>query len=429
MTGIGNRESGVDAGAHADAPAAGPSSALPIPHSPFPIPSAQTRAPRIALIAGEASGDILGAGLIEQLRRRYPGAEFVGIGGDAMRGAGCQTWFDASELAVMGLTEVLQHLPRLLKLRRAFRERVLAWKPDVFIGIDAPDFNLSVERWLKQRGVRTVHYVSPSVWAWREKRAEKIGSSADLVLCLFPMEPPIYAKHGIDARFVGHPMADDIPLHGDRDAARAALGLPASAKVLAVLPGSRLGEISRLGEPFFEAAWQVSERIPGLHAVVPAANAACRRLIEEQLSRSALPVAYSHVLDGQARTAMIAADVVVLASGTATLEAMLVKRPMVVGYRVNELTYRLVKALGLIKVDRFALPNILAAQDLAPELMQHDCTPDKLAAAIQQWFDHPQRTADLQGTYERLHERLRRNASARAADAVGELLVRNQEPA
>lgn len=382
---------------------------------------------RIALVAGEASGDLLGAGLVRELRLRFPHAEFAGIGGDAMRSAGCQTWFDASELAVMGLTEILRHLPRLLKLRREFRARALAWQPDVFIGIDAPDFNLGVERWLKERGIRTVHYVSPSVWAWREKRAEKIGASADLVLCLFPMEPPIYARHGIDARFVGHPMADDITLHSDREEARAELGLPSNAKVLAVLPGSRLGEISKLGEPFFEAAWQVSERIPGLHVVVPAANAACRQLISEQLSASALPVAHSHLLDGNARTAMIAADVVVLASGTATLETMLVKRPMVVGYRVAELTYRIVKALGLLKVDRFALPNILAGKDLAPELMQHDCTPDKLAAAILQWFDHPQRVIDLQGTYERLHLQLRRDASARAADAVTDLLERGPD--
>lgn len=379
---------------------------------------------RIALVAGEASGDLLGAGLVRELKARFPNAEFAGIGADAMRGAGCQTWFDASELAVMGLTEVLRHLPRLLKLRSQFRQRVLEWQPDVFIGIDAPDFNLGVERWLKQRGIATVHYVSPSVWAWREKRAEKIGESADLVLCLFPMEPPIYARHGIDARFVGHPMADEIPMHVDREHARAALGLPVNAKVLAVLPGSRLGEISRLGEPFFEAAWQVCERIPGLHVVVPAANAACRQLIDRQLSGSALPVAHSHVLDGQARTAMIAADVVVLASGTATLEAMLVKRPMVVGYRVNELTYRLVKALGLLKVDRYALPNILANKDLAPELMQHDCVPEKLAAAIQQWFDHPQKGIDLQATYQQLHGVLRRDASARAADAVAGLLAR-----
>jgi len=298
--------------------------AAPVVADPRPL--------RIALVAGEASGDLLGAGLISQLRLRFPNATFAGIGGDSMRAVGCQTWFDASELAVMGLTEVLRHLPRLLKLRSAFRQRALEWQPDVFIGIDAPDFNLGIERWLKQRGVRTVHYVSPSVWAWREKRAEKIGASADLVLCLFPMEPPIYARHGIDARFVGHPMADEIPLQVDREQARAQLGLPANAKVLAVLPGSRLGEIGRLGEPFFEAAWQVYERIPGLHVVVPAANPACRQLIDQQLTRSALPTTTSHVLDGQARTAMIAADVVLLASGTATLETMLVKRPMVVGY-------------------------------------------------------------------------------------------------
>ena len=200
---------------------------------------------RFVLCAGEASGDLLGAGLIEQLRARFPDARFAGIGGDTMRAAGFDAWHDAQELAVMGFAEVLAHLPRLLKLRSAFRKRVLDWKPDAFIGIDAPDFNLGVERWLKQRGVRTVHYVSPSVWAWREKRAEKIGQSADRVLCLFPMEPPIYARHGVDARFVGHPLADTMPLDPDRDAARAEFGLAADAPVLALLPGSRLGEIGR----------------------------------------------------------------------------------------------------------------------------------------------------------------------------------------
>lgn len=382
----------------------------------------QGRPLRIALVAGEASGDGLGAGLITALRQRFPDAEFCGIGGDAMRNAGCITWFDASELALMGLAEILRHLPRLLKLRREFRERVLEWQPDVFIGIDAPDFNLGVEKWLKQRGIRTVHYVSPSVWAWREKRAEKIGASADLVLCLFPMEPPIYARHGIDARFVGHPMADEIPTECDRAQARIELGLPANAKVLAVLPGSRMGEVGRLGQAFLEAAWQVSEKLPGLHIVVPAANAACRQLISTQLSASALPVAHSHLLDGQARTAMVAADVVLLASGTATLETMLVKRPMVVGYRVAELTYRIVKALGLLKVDRYALPNVLAGRDLAPELMQHDCTPEKLAAAVLHWFEHPDQVAELQVTYQALHDELRRDASASAAAAVAGLL-------
>ncbi|WP_414717009.1 lipid-A-disaccharide synthase [Stenotrophomonas sp. UBA7606] len=386
------------------------------------------RRPRIALVAGEASGDLLGAGLIQALRQRYPDAEFAGIGGDAMRNAGCETWFDASELALMGLAEILRHLPRLLKLRKAFRQRVLDWQPDVFIGIDAPDFNLGVEKWLKQRGLRTVHYVSPSVWAWREKRAEKIGASADMVLCLFPMEPPIYARHGIDARFVGHPMADEIPLHSDRAQARQSLGIPANVPLLAVLPGSRLGEVSRLGPPFFAAAWQLCEEQRDLHIVVPAANAKCKALIVEQIRAAALPSARLHLLDGKAREAMTAADVVMLASGTATLETMLVKRPMVVGYRVAELTYRIVSALGLLKVDRYALPNVLAGKDLAPELMQHDCTPDKLAAAVRSWFDHPQQVQALQVDYQRLHQQLRQDASARAAVAVASLLQPPVQP-
>ncbi|WP_440984763.1 lipid-A-disaccharide synthase [Xanthomonas sontii] len=401
-------------------PGPGPAVASTIPHSPFPIPRAAKL--RIALVAGEASGDLLGAGLIEALRARYPDAEFAGVGGEAMRQAGCQTWFDASELAVMGLLEVLRHLPRLLKLRRALRERLLAWRPDVFVGIDAPDFNLGVERWLKQRGLRTVHYVSPSVWAWREQRAAKIGASADRVLCLFPMEPPIYAKHGVDARFVGHPMADAIALHEDRGAARASLGVTADVPVLAVLPGSRLGEIGKLGDTFFAAAAQVLQQLPDARVLVPAANAACKALIEEQLARSALPAAATRVLDGHARAALLAADAVLLASGTATLEAMLVKRPMVVGYKVAPLTYRIVKALGLLKVDRYALPNILAGHDLAPELMQDACTPDALAAALLHWLRNPQAVAALQPEYERLHLLLRQDASARAADAVLELL-------
>jgi len=426
MTGISSRESAIGTGVHDRAPAASDPVALPIPNSPAPNPGGHASPPRFALIAGEASGDSLGAGLIAQLRLRYPNAEFVGIGGDAMRGVGCQTWFDASELAVMGLAEVLRHLPRLLKLRSAFRERVLAWKPDVFIGIDAPDFNLPVERWLKQRGIKTVHYVSPSVWAWREKRAEKIGASADLVLCLFPMEPPIYAKHGVDARFVGHPMADDISYQADRGAARAKLGLSASSTVLAVLPGSRHGEISRLGDTFFQAAWLVSEHITNLHVLVPAANASCKYLLAEQLSHSSLQVMRSHLLDGQARTAMLAADVVLLASGTATLEAMLVKRPMVVGYKVAPLTYRIVKMLGLLKVNRYALPNLLANDDLAPELMQDDCTPQRLCVALLDWLKHPDKVTALQPRYLALHAHLRRDASARAADAVAELLTQRK---
>ncbi|GGD57044.1 lipid-A-disaccharide synthase [Pseudoxanthomonas indica] len=378
---------------------------------------------RIALVAGEASGDGLGAGLITALRERFPHAEFAGIGGDGMRAAGCQTWFDASELAVMGLAEVLRHLPRLLRLRRDFRQRVLAWQPDVFVGIDAPDFNLGVERWFKQRGIRTVHYVSPSVWAWREKRAEKIGHSADRVLCLFPMEPAIYARHGVDARFVGHPMADDMPLHPNRLAARTALGLDHVAPVLAVLPGSRLGEIQRLAPDFLRAARLVSEQIPGLQVLVPAANAACRQALQQWLQQPGLDVPGLHLLDGQARTALYAADSVLLASGTATLEAMLAKQPMVVGYKVAPLTYRIVKALGLLKVDRYALPNVLAGEDLAPELMQDQCTADNLARALLHWFRSPEDVAALMPKYQHLHEQLRQDASARAADAVAELIA------
>ncbi len=373
----------------------------------------------MALCAGEASGDALGAGLIAELRKRFPDAEFAGIGGDAMRAAGCDAWYDAGELAVMGLTEVLRHLPRLLKLRRRFRERVLAWKPDVFVGIDAPDFNLGVEQWLKQRGVRTVHYVSPSVWAWRENRAEKIGRSADRVLCLFPMEPAIYAKHGVDARFVGHPMADAIPLHPDRAAARESLGLPQDATVLAVLPGSRLGEIGRLAEPFLAAAKLVAEQIPSLHIIVPAANAACRQALEAQLAQFRLPNV--RLFDGQARECLYAADATLLASGTAALEAMLAKQPIVVGYRIAPLTYRIVKSLGLLKTERYALPNVLAGRDLAPELMQDDCTPEKLADAVLHWLRDPAAVAALQPEYLRLHEQLRRDASASAAEAVAEM--------
>ena len=392
--------------------------AVPNPQSP----STDSGSPRFALCAGEASGDLLGAGLIEQLRARFPDAQFAGIGGDTMRAAGLEAWHDAQELAVMGFAEVLAHLPRLLKLRSRFRERVLDWKPDAFIGIDAPDFNLGVEKWLKQRGVRTVHYVSPSVWAWREKRAEKIGQSADRVLCLFPMEPPIYARHGVDARFVGHPLADTMPLDPDCAAARAELDLPADAPVLALLPGSRLGEIARLGEPFLEAAARVAREIPTLQVLVPAANAACRQAIERLLADPRLSAARFRLLDGRARTAMAAADVVLLASGTATLEAMLAKRPMVVGYRIAPLTYAIVKGLGMLKVDRYALPNVLAGADLAPELMQADCTPDKLAEAVLGWFRNPDSVASLQARYREIHQELRQDASSRAAEAVAELI-------
>ncbi|GAB3353887.1 lipid-A-disaccharide synthase [Lysobacter tyrosinilyticus] len=380
---------------------------------------------RIALVAGEASGDLLGAGLIAELRKRYPNARFAGIGGDAMRAEGMDTWFDASELAVMGLAEVLKHLPRLLRLRRSLRDQVLAWKPDVFIGIDAPDFNLGVEKWLKKRGVRTVHYVSPSVWAWREKRAAKIGQSANRVLCLFPMEPAIYARHRVDARFVGHPLADEMPLDPDRQAMRQQLGLDPDRPVLALLPGSRVGEIERLGAIFLAAAKRVLEDVPNLHIVVPipntAANAAFKRVLVAHPDADALRPSL-RMLVGNARRLMIASDVVLLASGTATLEAMLAKRPMVVAYRIAATTYALVKGLGMLKVKNFALPNVLAGERVVPELMQRDCTPEKLAAATLAMLRDEEAMERIAPRFRELHLQLRQDASARAADAVAELL-------
>jgi lipid-A-disaccharide synthase len=376
---------------------------------------------RIALVAGEASGDLLGAGLVHELRRRFPDAEFAGVGGPQLRAAGLQAWHDCSELAVMGLAEVLRHLPRLLRLRRSLHARLLAWRPDVFIGIDAPDFNLGLERKLKQAGIRTVHYVSPSVWAWREGRAAKIGRSADRVLCLFPMEPPIYQRHGVDARFVGHPLADSFAMEPDRHGARASFALDDATPVLAVLPGSRLGEIQRLLPVFLAAARLVQQSLPALQVLVPAANAACRDAIEACLG-DARP-ANVRLVDGHAHDVMVASDVVLLASGTAALEAMLAKRPMVVGYRISALTYRLVMLLGLMKVNRYSLPNVLANEPIVPELMQGDCTADKLAAAVMHWFDHPDARATLLPRYRYIHEQLRRDASASAADAVAELLA------
>lgn len=393
----------------------------PLPPSPFPLP----RSPRIALVAGEASGDGLGAGLIGELRQRYPDAQFAGIGGEAMRAAGMDTWRDAGELAVMGLAEVLRHLPRLLRLRRTLRRRLLAWQPDVYIGIDAPDFNLGMEKWLKQRGIRTVHYVSPSVWAWREQRAAKIGRSADRVLCLFPMEPPIYARHGVDARFVGHPLADEMPLEPDRVAARTTLDLDQDRPLLALLPGSRVGEIQRLGADFLAAAARVLAAEPSLQVVAPMANPRARAVFEAVLAAhpdAATLAPALRVIDGDARTLMIASDVILLASGTATLEAMLAKRPMVVAYKVAPLTYWLVKRLGLLKVDSVALPNVLAGQRLVPELMQHDCTPQALADAVLRWLRDPAAAAALPPRFRELHLQLRRDASAQAAAAVADVL-------
>ena len=391
------------------------------------------QSPLIALIAGEESGDQLGADLIAALRKRYPHARFAGIGGSRMQQQGFDSWHDMRELSLFGFAEVVSHLPRLFKLRKELVARLIAEKPIVVIGIDAPDFNLGVEQRLKQAGLRTVHYVSPSIWAWRENRAEKIGQSASRVLCLFPMEPPIYAKHGIDARFVGHPLADRFPLVSDRIPARRTLQLPLDVPVLAVLPGSRHSELERLGAPFLEAARHVAAQLPGLRIVIPAANPRALATLKTMLARGPHDEMLPMLLDGHAHEAMLAADVVLLASGTATLEAMLAKRPMVVGYRVSPVSYRIARMLNMLKTDVYALPNILAracgmGKDamLVPELMQDDCTAAKLANATLELFHDSDRRGAIVGAFEQLHEILRGELHGRAGDraaaAIAELL-------
>lgn len=400
--------------------------------------SSPAAAQPIVLVACEASGDLLGASLVAELRRQRPDLQCEGIGGEGMRAAGMALWHDYSELSVMGLAEVLRHLPRLLKLRKATLARARAARPAVYVGIDGPDFNLGIERALKQSGVPTVHYVSPSIWAWREGRAKKIQRSADRVLCLFPMEPPIYARYSADARFVGHPLADQFDLVPDRAATRACLGLTPDAHILGLLPGSRLGEIFRLGTVFLLAAVRLRRTFPELKLLAPMANARCREAFSGLLSAappqikgddtaatqaewSALKDALT-LTDGQAHQVMIASDQLLLASGTAALEAMLAKRPMVVAYKIAPLTHFIVKGLGLLKVNRYSLPNVLAGEPIVPELMQHDCTPAKIAQTLTALIQSPETTRSLIPRFEAIHRDLRRNAAESAAKAVLELV-------
>lgn len=374
---------------------------------------------RIALIAGETSGDLLAADLARRLRDRYPDAEMAGVCGPAMREAGVAAWYDCAELAVMGLAEVLRHLPRLLRLRGALQKRLLAWQPDVLIGIDAPDFNLGLERHAKRAGIKTVHYVSPSVWAWRQGRAARIGASADRVLCLFPMEPAIYSAHGVDARFVGHPLADQFPLQPDRAAARALLGVDLDAVVIAVLPGSRMGEIRRIGPAFIDTVGLLKQQQAALQFIAPMATAACRDAFAELGGDR-----HCELFDGHARDCMIAADVVLLASGTAALEGLFAKRPLVVAYKVSTLTYWLVRTFGLLKTKLLSLPNALAGEMLVPEVLQDDCTPQRLASEVRRWIDNPALVAALQPRFLAIHQSLRCDASSHAAAVVAELIHR-----
>jgi lipid-A-disaccharide synthase len=390
-------------------------------------PAADAARPlRVGIVAGEHSGDTLGAALIQALRARGGALECFGVAGPKMVAAGAQAWAGADELGVMGLTEVVRHLPRLLRLRKTLKARFLAARPDVFIGIDAPEFNLALARALKSAGIRTVQYVSPQVWAWRQGRVRTIGAAVDLVLCLLPFETDFYAAHGVRAQFVGHPLADAIPLESDRAAARRALGLPEAGFLVALLPGSRMGEVSRLAAPFVAAARHIHERMPGWGFVAPMASKATREAFEREIAQ--LPGAPAiHVTDGQAQAALAAADGVIVASGTATLETLLTGRPMVVAYKTSALTAFLLRTVGLVKVRYFSQPNLLAGRGLVPEFFQEQVTGQVLGDALLQELSDHTHVAQLLNEFTTIHRTLRRGGAALAADAVLSVIGRAPE--
>ncbi|MDM9592818.1 lipid-A-disaccharide synthase [Pseudomonas guariconensis] len=371
----------------------------------------------VALVAGEASGDILGSGLMRALKARHPDVRFIGVGGPLMEVEGLVSYFPMERLAVMGLVEVLGRLRELLKRRKELISTLIAEKPDVFIGIDAPDFTLNIELKLRQAGIKTVHYVSPSVWAWRQKRVLKIREGCDLMLTLFPFEAKFYEEKGVPVRFVGHPLADTIPLEADRQAAREAAREAIGAgegPLVALMPGSRGGEVGRLGELFLDTAQRLRELVPGVRFVSPCANPARRAQLEQMLQGRDLPVT---LLDGRSHQALAACDAVLIASGTATLEALLYKRPMVVAYRLAPLTYWILKRM--VKSPYVSLPNLLAQRLLVPELLQDAATSEALAQTVAPLISNGAQQTE---SFDQIHRTLRRDASNQAAEAVLALL-------
>lgn len=373
----------------------------------------------IGLVAGETSGDILGAGLIRALKQMHPNVRFVGVAGPLMQAEGCEAWYEMEELAVMGIVEVLERLPRLLKIRKDLTQRFSELKPDVFVGIDAPDFNITLEGRLKQKGIKTIHYVSPSVWAWRQKRVFKIGKATDLVLAFLPFEKAFYDKYQVPCRFIGHTMADAIALNPDKKVAREHLGISEETPCLALLPGSRHAEVEMLSADFIKAAQLLKQQIPSLHIVVPLVNAK-RRAQFEQIHQNVAPELEIQLLDGQAREAMIASDATLLASGTAALECMLTKCPMVVGYRMKPFTFWLAKRL--VKTPYVSLPNLLAGREIIKELLQEECEPSALAQQLLPLLTDEEKVRQLKEIFLQLHSAIRCNADEQAANAVLELV-------
>lgn len=376
----------------------------------------------IALIAGEASGDLLGGALIPALRARFPDARFTGVTGPRMREAGCETIASIDRLSVMGIAEVLPKLPDLFRLRAELVERLSAERPDVVIGIDAPDFSLGLERRLRDQGLKTVHLVSPTVWAWRQGRVKTIAKSADLVLCLFPFEPKFYAGHGVRAEYVGHPLAEELADPIARPDARLALGLPVDGPCLAVLPGSRGGELKQLAVPFAQTAARLASITPGLSVVTPIAKPSLRPIMERAIAEHAPGLNWT-LVDGRSREAMRAADVVLLASGTATLECLLLDRPMVVGYRMSAFTAFLLDTLGMLKIRHVSLPNLLSAEPVVPEFLQQHLQPAAMADALAQLLADPPARERQRAQFATVRAELRRNAAQASATAIAELIA------
>lgn len=374
---------------------------------------------RFALVAGETSGDLLAGLLLGGMRQRWPDQRSYGIGGARMAEQGFDAWWPSERLAVRGYIEVLRHYRGIVSIRNQLRERLLGpERPDVFIGVDAPDFNLDLEADLKGQGIRTVHFVCPSVWAWRPDRVAKIRRSADHVLCIFPFEPALLAQHGIASTYVGHPLADVIPMQPDRAVARTALGLPTEGAVVAVLPGSRSSELQYLGQRFFDAAARILAARPGTRFVVPAVPALKQRIAE--LAQASGLGSSVQVLAGQSHVALTACDVTLIASGTATLEAALFKRPMVIAYNMNALSWQIMRRQQL--QPWVGLPNILCQEFVVPELLQAAATPKAMAQAVLDWLDAPERISALQQRFETLHHTLRCNTAQRATDAIEKIL-------
>ncbi len=375
--------------------------------------------PRFAMVAGEASGDLLAGHVLEAMRSRWPQLAAQGIGGAQMQQRGFEAWWPSQALAVSGYAEVLRHLREILRIRDALRERLLKDRPDVFIGVDAPDFNLALEEKLRAAGVKTVHFVCPSIWAWRMKRVEKLKRACDHVLCIFPFEPELLARHGVPATYVGHPLAPVIPMEPDQAAARTALGLPHQAKVVAVLPGSRASEIEALAPRFLAAAQRLERKRGDCWFVIPAVPHLQARI--SQLARSGPAPRHLTIVTGQSHAALAACDVALVASGTATLEAALHKRPMVISYRTHWLTYALMKPRQL--QPWVGLPNILCRDFVVPELLQSRAKPESLCGALDDWLNSPERMRSVQEKFRLLHAELLRDTATIATDAIEKVLA------